>query len=682
MKTKTNAILAFTIGLMLCVSVVCAQQPGDDTKIVQMKATIQKLDALAEDENIPPETREQLAELLFEKRGELHSLLRQKRDALRTRLQGNLSPAEANSIARTIQELNQQLQQLMNGASSTLTRREGVQTQEEGTGSDSTASSTGSTSEPLDLSLKSRTADASVPSLTAPAATSAPALRGIGSAPKSPALITNVPSSSAPSSAATFAPASSAPQPDPCANFPSAAADPDVEYQRQIKAATCRIFKALAGAGNAGDAHLNFQAYNVIMALAIARGKLPKAAIAELTAQAENASNSKNLGASDSSSATNLIAKAGVPAIFGFAVENGALTKATSGTTVTFSGNPVGLVQTMAKKGFISAFQDQDDFTKFLRKLSFGLSFDTSRGSQPGTFTGDKQQLSGFSFKYNILDQRDPRDKNNTARWHDITIHQAANLALALNDFVRTIAAGRAPQLEAWLVSANQALNGKTDFNEIQNVLIAELNKLADIKLPADQEALVKQVGTDFDAFIKERNDILNEIANKWIATFDYNNTRPVGTPSFSNFRFLAEKGAYKGSIDFTGNASLTFYNSRPTGPKAQRLRDFKFAGQLDVPIGDVTKTGKFLLSFAGRYERLLNDEPIAGTTSVIKRGDIAVGQLKLTIPIRGTALKIPLSVSFANRTELVKEKEVRGNFGITFDIDSLLAKFNPFTQK
>ena len=111
-------------------------------------------------------------------------------------------------------------------------------------------------------------------------------------------------------------------------------------------------------------------------------------------------------------------------------------------------------------------------------------------------------------------------------------------------------------------------------------------------------------------------------------------------------------------------------------------MRDFKFAGQIDIPIGDVTKTGKFLFSFGGRYERLLADEPIAGTTAVVKKGDIAVGQFKFTIPIRGTAIKIPLSMTFANRTELNKEKEVRGNFGITFDLDSIFAKFNPFTQK
>lgn len=684
MKSRTIYVFAITIFLMLGISVVCAQQSVDETNIAQMRATVQKLEGLAGDANIPIETREHLNELLFEKRGELHNLLRQKRDALRSSLRGKLSTQDVSRINSTIRELTQQMQQLMNGASTAASMAgESAQLPDEGTGSDPAVSSNGNATVTSSTEMTAVTVT-SAP--VAPATTvSAPA--GPMTAATMPAT---VPGSTAPvalTAPLTPVPASAAgpaaPQNDPCVGLPSGPAPPDVEYKRQIKAAACRIFRARAGTGNAGDAQLNFQAYNLLMLLAITNSKIAKVAIPELTAQAENASNSKNLGASESNSgSTSLVAKAGVPAILGFAVENGALAKTASGTTVTFTGNPVGLVQAMAKKGFISSFQEQDDFTKFLRKLSFGLSFDTSRGSQPGTFTADKQQLSGFSFRYNIVDQRDPRDARHTARWQKITSKQATDLALSINNFVVGLATGPGvPQLNAWLAEANTSLAGKTDFNDIQGALVAELNRLGDVKLPPEQEAMVKQVGTDFDAFIEERNDILDEIANGWIATFDYNNTRPVGTPSLSNVRFLAEKGAYKGSIDFTGNASLTFYNSRPTGPKAQTLRDFRFAGQLDVPIGDITKTGKFLISLAARYERLLEDEKILGSTVVVPKGDIGMFQAKLTIPIRGTAFKIPLSFTYANRTELIKEKEVRGNFGLTFDLDSLFAKFNPFTK-
>ena len=61
--------------------------------------------------------------------------------------------------------------------------------------------------------------------------------------------------------------------------------------------------------------------------------------------------------------------------------------------------------------------------------------------------------------------------------------------------------------------------------------------------------------------------------------------------------------------------------------------------------------------------------------TAIAQQGHIGVLQVKLTIPVKGTGVKIPLAFTVANRTELIKEKDVRGNFGITFDFDSAIAK-------
>ena len=68
------------------------------------------------------------------------------------------------------------------------------------------------------------------------------------------------------------------------------------------------------------------------------------------------------------------------------------------------------------------------------------------------------------------------------------------------------------------------------------------------------------------------------------------------------------------------------------------------------------------------------------GTVLPLTKGDIAAGQIKLIIPLKDTGIKIPFSITFANRTELIREKEVRGNFGFTFDLDTLFAKFKSFT--
>ena len=668
MRLRAINVVAVLVFLMPCAS-AAAQQVFDDSKILQMQATIQKLEGLSADANIPAETRRNLSELLFEKRGELHSLLRQKRDAMRAALQSTTSATDRTSLNRTIEQLNREMQQLSGNSIVAAVTQPGEPMPSGGNGSHGVAA----------------------PAAVNTAITPAPASSTSGTTTVSSSMVSNttpVPSVPAVAEPAPVQPAATPAQPaagpqDRCTVLMNAPAPAVRDYRREIEAVACRMSLARAAGQTGGDAQMDFRNYTIAIALGLVGTKIEDIVIPEMTAQAENASHAKNVNASGTSAgSTSLVSKAGLPAVFGFAVENGALTRTIDGTTVTFTGNPVGLVEAMAKKGFIDSFQNQDDFTAFLRKLSFGISYDTSRGDQANVFTGNRQQLSGFSFKYNILDQRDPRHQRYTERWREITRKQASDLALSLNNFVISLATGTGlPVFEAWRDETNQALTGKTRFEEIEPILVAQFRKLASIALPAEVKAQVTAVATDLDAFITERNNILDEISNGWIATFDYNNERPVTGPSLSNFRFLAEKGAYNGSIDFTGNASLTIYNSRPTTPNTQRLRDFRFAGQIDVPIGDVAKTGKFMLSFAGRYERLLNDEPVEGTSLVIKKGDIAAGQLKLTIPIRGTALKIPLSITFANRTELIQEKEVRGNFGITFDLDSILAKFNPFTR-
>jgi len=49
-----------------------------------------------------------------------------------------------------------------------------------------------------------------------------------------------------------------------------------------------------------------------------------------------------------------------------------------------------------------------------------------------------------------------------------------------------------------------------------------------------------------------------------------------------------------------------------------------------------------------------------------------------LTVPVKGAGVKVPLSVTFANRTDLIKERVVRANVGLTYDLDTIFARFRP----
>ena len=124
---------------------------------------------------------------------------------------------------------------------------------------------------------------------------------------------------------------------------------------------------------------------------------------------------------------TSVVSKGSVPALFGFAVENGALTRSISGTAVTFRGSPVNIYSALAKGGYIPAGpavpQLDGSFESIAKRVSFHVSFDTSRGNAANAgnvLTGDKQQLAGWGTRVELVNKRDPRRSEYKAAWDDL----------------------------------------------------------------------------------------------------------------------------------------------------------------------------------------------------------------------------------------------------------------------
>lgn len=417
--------------------------------------------------------------------------------------------------------------------------------------------------------------------------------------------------------------------------------------------------------------------------------------------EAQEARIDQQVGAGPSSpGTTSLVVKGGVPYFFGLAVENGAATQSQSDTTITYRVNPAGMLNMFAKKGFITGFQqnEKEPLLKFLGKTSLGFTFDTSRGSEPGVFTGDKQQLSAFSARVEFVNERDPRLQKYERVWEEFVANDGVMLGkqlwattLALNDWgaVDRDESFRDPALQAWLEQTKQLLadvdrtSPKVErINQLARIIRARVDLLPVDLVSDDTVTAVTNFAKQFIAYTEKKNELLDRIAKGKIFTLEYTNNRGASAPDTSNFNFIAATGI-GAKVDVTANGSFTFFNKRPlvassTSPRPGRVRDFQFAGQVSIPfkIGD----GQFDFWFSGRYERLLTDaSTMAGTTMPGTQGDIAVGQFGLNIPIPSLGIKFPVSFTFANRTELVKEKEIRGNFGFTFNWDTLFSKINPF---
>ena len=404
---------------------------------------------------------------------------------------------------------------------------------------------------------------------------------------------------------------------------------------------------------------------------------------AAFVVQAEDVRVDKQVGSSDNSAgATSLTSKGSVPAILGFAVENGALTRTTSGTTVTFRGNPVGIIKALGNAGFVRSYQEDDASTRFLRRFSFAVSFDTSRetgqsaSSQTGNaFTGDSQQLSSYAFRLDLLNKRDPRDSAYQGRWNKLiegdlveTNSRLAKIGPFLLDD---------PAFVDWHRKATDAIAAAAP-EDVATVLEQQLDKLRELELSAPAEANIDTFIKAFNAYLKGRDEILDVVAKGPIITFEYATIRRVDAVDLSNFKLIAEGALFRGRADLTANASLTILTKIPAGSTLDRIRDVDLSGQLDVLLGEVQKVGSIVLSFSGKYKRVMQDTMMAGGMMADTKGDIGVGQVKLTIPAKGSGVRIPISVTFANRTELIKEKIVRGNIGITFDLDLIFARFKP----
>jgi hypothetical protein len=122
------------------------------------------------------------------------------------------------------------------------------------------------------------------------------------------------------------------------------------------------------------------------------------------------------------------------------------------------------------------------------------------------------------------------------------------------------------------------------------------------------------------------------------------------------------------GTNSITMNGSFIFKKS-PTGKDS---KGGQFAAAVHLPLQAFKPLG---YTDPVLFSLEANATGMTGVAPVYK------AQAKLTIPLM-PGVEIPISVSVANRTEFIKEKEVKGKFGFTFDISKALKAFRDGFQK
>ena len=187
---------------------------------------------------------------------------------------------------------------------------------------------------------------------------------------------------------------------------------------------------------------------------------------------------------------------------------------------------------------------------------------------------------------------------------------------------------------------------------------------------------------------LNNRDDLLVLAGKGAVASVEYVNVRPVGEPTQSSIRFIYESSVSEGKIDLTANALVSFFNTTEgLPPDLDRLHMWSVSGQMDAPLGSIINGRSFVFTLSGMVQHMLvtptmamaemEPQPTAVKVmpSMFTSGNdtIWLGQFKLTIPVKDGGFKIPISVTWANRTDLVDKAAVRGSIGLTFSLDSLL---------
>jgi hypothetical protein len=424
----------------------------------------------------------------------------------------------------------------------------------------------------------------------------------------------------------------------------------------------------------------------------------------------QNDRNDVQTGSSPSSSGTTSIVSKGVAAqVLSLATENGALSRTDTKTVSTFRGNPTGIARLLrGDEAFpycaIYDFACESGLARILDGTSFSVSFNTtpasSATSTAGTTTTNNaqvlnattRQVAGWGVRYDFHVRKKPADiaKDYGKQFNDTVQKLGADYAQAVQALLQKIPE---EQLLAWQGNYIRVLqsDATADKGSYTKALAQAVIDLADLAEKTDPQfkAASDTVITKMSSYFLGRDKLLNDYVNKVTFSVSYDDTFPANQPNESSAKFILS--ARPNGAQVTGNGTIEWYD-QILKSNVSRLRDAQFALECDHTFGKTSAQVNPSLS-AGYYFQYMVDNalltlpsaalapgtsiPLPGNASELlnTKGAIHLGQVKITFKVRNSGISIPLAISFSNRTDLIKATDVRGNFGLTYNLDSLFAK-------
>lgn len=416
-------------------------------------------------------------------------------------------------------------------------------------------------------------------------------------------------------------------------------------------------------------------------------------------------------------SSTSLVSKVAVPAVIAAGIEYGGILRNTNAAVTTLRANLLGLANVVAGSNqFCSELNwaECGNSARWLRRLSGSVAFERAlegTTEEPDSvpvseLLSSNYRVNSWGFRVDLTGANNLDDPQYLKRWNKEiqslgSSQEAEELTRTINDFFTGPAAetnegasgnqdppGLALYI-AWRNASYSQLQGTTDYQEFRTRLAERLDSLVVL--------LREQPGFDFETqlrglhrahvnYFSVRDELLRTL-HSHKASLEYTNERHDNEPTFSVIRFIYSHQPTGAPVVLTLNVAGSVYGASVLESTTSRFRSFQIAGQLDRRLRALPNGGHVVLTLAGHYEWIDEDAPtllptmtpapVTGTplpdeapTPVGLKGHIGIVQGKVTLPL-GDAVSVPLSVTFANRTELIAESRVRGQIGLTLDLDS-----------
>lgn len=411
----------------------------------------------------------------------------------------------------------------------------------------------------------------------------------------------------------------------------------------------------------------------------------------------------KQIGAPPSASgSTSLLEKAGLVDLLGFAVEHGAVLREDNGTSTTFSATPYSLL-TLQVEDTASAYNRYDLLRRVEVSGSVKLNSDTS--SQQGI---DFKKFEQWSVRIRLWGDRSTRSREFEDKWNTnvrskiepILADENAVVGSVLDHIteIRVRANALDPTLRDTIAAYLASSTDKADsvrIEHVQDIILRSVHDAFYAPIIADPSLVTieqrKMIVTQlvprldhrkkFDEVPQAADAIIKEAEQSDLVTLSYTDHLVDNGSDYSEVKLLAE-----GTVPFpdlprpdlivNGSVALNHDPQHTTKIDQHTIRSYSVAGSLQwaadnvigvalmgaLQKGTALTKDKMTIAVSGRYERTEDQD-----------ANIWLAQGRIAVPIT-PGVSLPLSITYASRTELVDEKEVRGNFGITVDTDKLVA--------